>query len=122
LSEPTHGHEGHDHGSAQGAEGQVWTPEQEAEARQMAQEIAQTPSIEWVVNTSVSLANIAATKLDFGVAGDAQLAIDALNGILKEVGHHLQEAEAPLRQTLAQLQIAYASRVAPPGTSPQGTV
>jgi hypothetical protein len=98
----------------------VWTPEQEAEARQMAQEIAQTPSIEWVVNTAVSLANIAATKLDFGAAADAQLAIDALSGILKEVGHQLQDAEAPLRQTLAQLQMAYASRLAPP-TQPPGT-
>jgi hypothetical protein len=86
----------------------------------MAQEIAQTPSIEWVVNTAVSLANIAATKLDFGVPGDAQLAIDALSGLLKEVGGRLQEAEAPLRQTLAQLQMAYAGRIAPPpgGTPP----
>jgi hypothetical protein len=84
----------------------------------MAQEIAQTPSLEWVVNTAVSLANIAATKLDFGAPADAQLAIDALSGILKEVGHRLQDAEAPLRQTLAQLQMAYATRVAPPGARP----
>jgi hypothetical protein len=84
----------------------------------MAQEIAQTPSLEWVVNTSVSLANIAATKLDFGAPADAQLAIDALSGILKEVGHRLQDAEAPLRQTLAQLQMAYATRLAPPTGDP----
>ncbi|MEA2460848.1 MAG: hypothetical protein QOH90_1025 [Actinomycetota bacterium] len=100
-----------------GPGGEVWTPEQEAQARQMAQEIAETPSIEWVVNTAVSLANIAATKLDFGAAADAQLAIDALSGILKEVGHRLQDAEAPLRQTLAQLQMAYAGRVAPSPTA-----
>jgi hypothetical protein len=99
--------------------GQVWTPEQEAEARRMAQEIAETPSIEWVVNTAVSLANIAATKLDFGAPRDAELAIDALAGILKEVGGRMEDAEAPLRQTLAQLQMAYASRIAPPpGAAP----
>ena len=92
-------------------EGQVWTPEQEAEARQIAQEIAETPSLEWVVNSAVSLANIAATKLDLGQPQDAGLAIDALNGILKEVGSKLGNVEQPLRQTLAQLQMAFAERV-----------
>ena len=92
-------------------EGQVWTPEQEAEARQIAQEIAETPSLEWVVNSAVSLANIAATKLDLGQPADAGLAIDALNGILKEVGSKLGNVEQPLRQTLAQLQMAFAERV-----------
>lgn len=118
---PGHPHD-HDHDHehvAPGAAGQVWTPEQEAEARRMAQEIAETPSIEWVVNTAVSLANIAATKLDLGVPGDAQLAIDALSGILKEVGPQLRDAEAPLRQTLAQLQMAYAGRIAPPLADPK---
>ena len=105
-------------GDATGPGDEVWTPEQEAQAQQMAQEIAQTPSIEWVVNTAVSLANIAATKLDFGAAPDARLAIDALSGILKEVGPQLQDAEAPLKQTLAQLQMAYASRLAPPTSPP----
>ena len=99
-------------------EGQVWTPEQEAEARQIAQEIAETPSLEWVVNSAVSLANIAATKLDLGQPADAGLAIDALNGILKEVGPKLGNVEQPLRQTLAQLQMAFAERVASPPAQP----
>lgn len=99
-------------------EGQVWTPEQEAEARQIAQEIAETPSLEWVVNSAVSLANIAATKLDLGQPQDAGLAIDALNGILKEVGPKLGNVEQPLRQTLAQLQMAFAERVAPTPPNP----
>ena len=94
--------------------GQVWTPEQEAEARRMAEEIAATPSLEWVVNTAVSLANIAATKLDLGNAADAALAIDALAGIMDKVGDRLQNVEQPLRQTLAQLQMAYAERVTKP--------
>jgi hypothetical protein len=103
--------------SQQGPGGQVWTPEQEAEARRMAEEIAATPSLEWVVNTAVSLANIAATKLDLGNPADAALAIDALAGIMDKVGDRLQNVEQPLRQTLAQLQMAYAERVAPPPTS-----
>jgi hypothetical protein len=92
----------------------VWTPEQEAEAARMAQEIADTPSFEWVVNTAVTLANVAATKLELGSGGDAQLAIDALAGLLNSVGSRLQQAESPLRQTLAQLQLAYAERLSAP--------
>jgi len=81
----------------------------------MARQVVETPSIEWVVNSAVSLANIAATKLDMGAPSDASLAIDALAGILKEVGHRLGDVEAPLKQTLAQLQMAYTERVmAPP--------
>jgi len=100
--------------ASQSASQEVWTPEQEERARQIAQEIAETPSFEWVVNTAVTLANVAGTKLDLGAVADAQLAIDALGGILDAVGPGLQGAEAPLRQTLAQLRLAYAERVAPP--------
>lgn len=105
-------------GAGSGAAGErVWTPEQEAEARRMAEEIARTPSIEWVINTAATLANVAGTKLDLGAAADAQLAIDALAGIVNSVGTRLGGAEKPLRQLLADLQLAYAQRVAPP---PQG--
>lgn len=93
----------------------VWTPEEEAEARRVAQEIAQTPSIEWVVNTAATLANVAGAKLDLGAAADAQLAIDALAGIVNSVGPRLQGAEKPLRQLLADLQLAYAQAMAGPG-------
>ena len=93
---------------------EVWTPEQEAEARRMAEEIAKTPSLDWVVQTAVTLANVAGTKMQLGAAADAQLAIDALAGIVDTVGPRLEDAEAPLRQTLAQLQMMYAERAAPP--------
>lgn len=86
----------------------------------MAQEIAERPGIDWVVNTAVTLANVAATKLQVGDPSDAQLCIDSLAGILNSVGAQLQDAEAPLRQTLAQLQMAYAQRMAPPQQSPAG--
>lgn len=92
----------------------VWTPEQEADAQRMAREIADTPSFEWVVNAAVTLANVAATKLELGAGADAQLAIDALAGLVNSVGPRMQQAESPLRQTLAQLQLAYAQRLSAP--------
>ena len=95
-------------------EGEVWTPEREAQARQVAQQIAETPSLEWVVNVAVTLANVAGTKLDLGAVEDARLAIDALAGLLEKVGPELGEATAPLKQTLAQLQMGYAQLAAAP--------
>lgn len=100
-------------GVGPGGEEAIWTPEQEAEAQRFVQEIAQRPSLEWVVNTAVTLANVAGTKLDLGHAADAQLAIDALAALVEKLGSRLDQAEAPLRQTLAQLQLAYAQRVVP---------
>ena len=92
----------------------IWTPEEEAEAQRIAQEISARPSIEWVLNVAVTLANVAGTKLDLGDATDARLAIDALSGIVNGTGTSLGDAENPLRQTLAQLQLAYAQAMAPP--------
>ena len=93
-----------------------WSAEEEAAARQMAQEIAERPGLDWVVNTAVTLANVAATKLQLGDPGDAQLCIDALAGLLDSTKGRLEDADAPLRQTLAQLQMAYAQRASsPPG-------
>ncbi len=101
--------------AAGGPEGEnIWTPQQEAEARAFVEEMAQRPSLEWVVNTAVTLANVAGTKLDLGRAADAQLAIDALAALVERLGDRLDQAEAPLRQTLAQLQLAYAQRATQP--------
>jgi hypothetical protein len=84
----------------------------------MAEEIARRPGLEWVVNSAVSLANIAATKLEMGAAADARIVIDALAGIIEEAGSQLGNVEAPLRQTLAELRIAYTERVTPPPATP----
>ena len=86
--------------------------------RAMAQQIAETPSFEWVVQTAVTLANVAGTKLDLGATADAQLAIDALGALINGLGSRLGTAETPLRQTLAQLQMAYAEMAAPPPVVP----
>ena len=101
-----------------GAEEQVWTPEQEAQAQQMAKEIAERPSEDWVLNVAVTLANVAGAKLDMGLAEDAGLAIDAFEALVNGVGSKLEGAEAPLRQTLAQLQMAYAQSVTAPPPAP----
>jgi hypothetical protein len=92
----------------------LWTPEQEAEARRFAQQVVETPSLDWVVNTAVTLANVAAAKLEAGLAPDAQLAIDSLAAILGSVGSRLGDAESPLRRTLAELQMAYAQSAPTP--------
>ena len=81
--------QGGETGPAGAGEPPLWTPEQEAEAQRFAQQVVETPSRDWVVNTAVTLANVAAAKLEAGVAADAQLAIDALAGIVGGVGSQL---------------------------------
>lgn len=89
---------------------QVWTPDQEAEARRVADEVLKTPGSDWVVNVAVTLANVAGIKLDAGELSDAGVVIDALAGVVNSTGSRLGDAEAPLRNTLAQLQLAFAQR------------
>jgi hypothetical protein len=99
----------------------VWTPEQEEQARRMVEEIVRTPSLDWVLNAAVNLANVAGTKIEMGAAADAQLAIDALAALVSGLTGRLDDAEAPLKQTLAQLQMAYADRVSRVPPPPQET-
>ena len=84
----------------------------------MARELAERPSSDWVLNIAVTLANVAGAKIELGVPEDARLAIDALEAIVEGVGSRIEGAEAPLRQTLAQLQLAYAQTVQPPSPPP----
>jgi hypothetical protein len=97
----------------------LWTPEQEAEAMRVVEEIARVPAADWIADSAVRLANVAGVKLDRGELADAQLAIDALAALVAQIGARLGEAEAPLRQTLAQLQLAFAqSASGPPAQTP----
>ena len=95
-------------------EAPIWTPEQEAEAQRMVEQISQVSSRDWVADAAIRLANVAGVKLDGGDRVEAQLAIDALAGLVNSVGDDLGEAQAPLRQMLAQLQMAFAQGVVPP--------
>ena len=102
----------------EGAGERVWTPEEEAQAQQMAREIAERPSSDWVLNIAVTLANVAGAKIQLGQPEDARLAIDALEALVDGVAARIEGAEAPLRQTLAQLQLAFAQHTQPPQPPP----
>lgn len=93
---------------------EVWTPQQEAEAQRLAEEMARIPALDWVANTAVTLVNVAATKLHRDDLAEARLAIDALAALISGLGDRLGEVHAPLRGTLAQLQMAYAEKAGPP--------
>jgi hypothetical protein len=90
----------------------LWTPEQEAEAQRAIEEILRVPSADWVADSAIRLAQIAGVKLDQGDPADAQLAIDALAALVQSAGSRLGRAEAPLKQSLAQLQLAFAQGMA----------
>lgn len=100
----------------------IWTPEQEAQARQMMKEIAEVSSLNWVVQLAMELVNVASVKLNAGLVAEASLPIDALAAIVAELGPRLEDAEAPMRQTLAQLQMTYAQMsTAPPQQGAPGS-
>ncbi|MGH2786550.1 MAG: hypothetical protein ACRDJV_01400 [Actinomycetota bacterium] len=97
----------------------VWTPEQEEEARRMVEEIRRVSSTDWVLSSLMTLVNVASVKLEASDLAESQLAIDALAGILDSVGSRLGDNEAPLRQVLTQLKMAYSQAAMPePGTGP----
>lgn len=98
----------------------VWTPEQEAEAQRMLEVMRTTPSRDWVLNSCVTLANVAGVKLDAGDLQEAQFAIDAFAALLDGLGTRLGEAETPLKRTLSQLQLAYAETASGSSGSPPG--
>lgn len=92
----------------------LWTPEQEAEAQRAVDEILRVPARDWVADAAVRLAQVAGVKLDRGDLADARVAIDGFGALVNGCAAELGEAERPLRQTLAQLQMAYAQVVAQP--------
>jgi hypothetical protein len=69
------------------------------------------------LNVAVTLANVAATKIEAGRTDEARLAIDALSGLVDAVGERLGDAGPALRQTLAQLRLEFAGRG---GAAPTG--
>ena len=98
-------------------EGDVWTPEREERARRLAEELARAPARDIVVTMAMNFVEVASVKIDAGDLPGAQLAIDAFDGVVKTLGSRLGDAEAPLKQMLAQLQMAYAQRATQPPTA-----
>ena len=80
----------------------------------MIEEISRVPARDWIAESAIKLVNVAGVKMDGGSFGEAQLAIDALAALVNATGARLGEAENPLRQTLAQLQLAFAQGVSVP--------
>ena len=98
----------------------VWTPEQEEAARQMAQQIRDTPTENWVLNVAMTLIDVAGVKLEGDDLPGAQLAIDSLAALTTGIADRLGEAGPALRRALADLQMAYAQRAAgPPSGAPR---
>jgi hypothetical protein len=96
----------------------VWTPEQEEQARRLAEELARAPGRDLVVTMTMNFVEAASVKIEAGDLEGAQLAIDAFDAILKALGPRLGEAEAPLKSVLAQLQMGYAQRAGGIGPQP----
>jgi len=97
--------------------GDVWTPEREEQARRLAEELARAPARDIVVTMAMNFVEVASVKIDAGDFPGAQLAIDAFDAVINGLGSRLGDAEGPLRQMLAQLQMAFAQRATQPPPS-----
>lgn len=92
------------------------TPEEQAQARAMAAELAEArqrlvemPAAEIVANHAMGCYELAAIHLSAAEPDldEARLAIDAMAGLCKALPGRLGENEQVLREALQQLQIAY---------------
>jgi hypothetical protein len=83
--------------------------ELQAELRAMQEQMLRTPAVVVVANHCIGLIELAALHLgqDPPNLADAAVAIDALAGILDALGPRLADNEAPLRQALTQMRMAF---------------
>jgi hypothetical protein len=83
--------------------------ELEAELRAMQEQMLRTPAAIVVANHCIGLVELAALHLGQNPpnVADAQVAIDALAGILDAVGSRMGENGPPLRQALNQMRMAF---------------
>ncbi|HTJ74255.1 MAG TPA: hypothetical protein VL337_02725 [Acidimicrobiales bacterium] len=83
--------------------------ELQAELAAMQEQMLRTPATVVVANHCIGLIELAALHLgqDPPHLADAQVAIDALAGILDALGPRMGENEAPLRQALTQMRMAF---------------
>ncbi len=92
-----------------GDEGDPTEEEVEAHLRAMQEQMLRTPAAIVVANHCIGLLELAALHLgqEPPRLADAQVAIDALAGILESVGSRLGDNGPPLRQALNQMRMAY---------------
>jgi hypothetical protein len=97
--------------------------EMEAELRAVQEQMLRAPAAVVVANHCIGLIELAALHLgqEPPRLADAQIAIDALAGVLDAIGTRLGENEAPLRQALHQMRMAFIeARSATGGSQPRG--
>jgi hypothetical protein len=100
-------------GTSPDVEGRGGTPpEEEAEMARLQAELAATPVADIVANHVVGLWQLAVLHLSLGTEDrshlpEAQLAIDAVAGVVEGLGSKLGDHEPALRDALAQLRLAF---------------
>lgn len=85
-------------------------------------QLLQTPASVVVANHCIGLFQLAVLHLEQQPPNlpEAKLAIDAMAAIAESLGSRLGEEEAPLREALAQLRLAYVQRQQAAGQTPAG--
>src|SRR5215218_1596514 len=94
---------------AYGPEDEAMDPEMEAELRAMQEQMLRTPAAIVVANHCIGLIELAALHLGQNPPNlaDAQVAIDALGGMIDAVGPRMGDNGPPLRQALNQMRMAF---------------
>lgn len=89
--------------------GEEMDEELQAELRAMQEQMVRTPAAIVVANHCIGMVELAALHLgqDPPNLADAQIAIDALAGVLDGVGPRMGENGPPLRQALNQMRMAF---------------
>ena len=92
-----------------GDQADVGEEELQAELRAMQEQMLRTPAVIVVVNHCIGLLELAALHLgqEPPNLADAQVAIDALAGIIDGVGARLGDNGPPLQQALTQIRMAF---------------
>jgi len=92
-----------------GDDADVSEEEFQAELAAMQEQMLRAPAAVVVANHCIGLIELAALHLgqDPPHLAEAQVAIDALAGVLDALGPRLRENEAPLRQALNQMRMAF---------------
>lgn len=93
-----------------------------AEMMAMQEQLLGTPAAVVVTNHGIAMLELAAIHLgqEAPNLGEASVAIDALAGLIDGVGPRLGENEAPLRQALHQLRMAFLDAQGGPGGAAGG--
>src|SRR5687767_15409130 len=89
--------------------GEEMDEELRAELRAMQEQMIRTPAAIVVANHCIGLVELAALHLGQNPPNlaDAQIAIDALAGVLDAVGTRMEDNGPPLRQALNQMRMAF---------------